>query len=97
MTYVVHAYDHTDSEAMTRRMTVRPDHLAGAQALREAGQYILGGALLDADGQMIGSLMVLDFETEADLEAWQAIEPYVQRGVWATVDIKPFRQANVQS
>ena len=96
MTYVVHAYDYTDPDALGRRMAARPDHLAGTLTLREAGQYILGGALLDADGQMIGSLMVLDFETEADLLAWQAAEPYIQRGVWEKIDIKLFRQANVQ-
>ncbi len=97
MTYVIHAYDHTDPDAFSRRMAVRPDHLAGAQALRQAGQYILGGALLNADGQMIGSMMLLDFETEADLLAWQAVEPYIQGGVWEIIDIKLFRQANVQS
>ena len=96
MTYVIHAYDYTDPEAINRRMAARPDHLAGAQILREAGQYILGGAMLNPDGQMIGSVMVLDFETETDLMAWQAREPYIQRGVWETIDIKPFRQAPVQ-
>ena len=96
MTYVVYAYDHTDPEALSRRMAARPDHLAGAQQLREAGQYILGGAMLNPDGQMIGSMMLLDFETEADLEAWQAREPYIQGGVWEKIDIKPFRQTHAQ-
>lgn len=96
MNYVVYACDHTDPEALNRRMAARTDHLAGVQLLREAGQYILGGAMLNPDGQMIGSMMLLDFETESDLLAWQAGEPYIQRGVWETIDIKPFRQANVQ-
>lgn len=95
MLYVIHAYDHTDPEALSRRMAARPDHLAGTQILRQAGQYVLGGALLNEEGQMIGSMMLLDFETEADLLAWQAVEPYILRGVWGKIDIKPFRQANV--
>jgi uncharacterized protein len=96
MRYVVHAYDHTDADALSRRMAARPDHLAGTLVLREAGQYILGGALLDADGQMIGSMMLLDFETLADLAAWRATEPYIQRGVWARIEINPFRQAHTE-
>ncbi len=95
MLYVVHAYDHTDVDALSRRMAVRPDHLDGVRTMKEFGQFILGGALLDPDGKMIGSMMLLDFATEADLNAWQANEPYIQRGIWDKIDIKPFRQANV--
>ncbi|MBO0936569.1 hypothetical protein J2I47_08445 [Fibrella sp. HMF5335] len=95
MQYLVHAYDHTDADALSRRMAVRADHLAGAARLKAGGQFILGGALLSPDGQMIGSVMLLDFETEAQLRDWQANEPYIQRGVWDKIDIKPFREAVV--
>lgn len=95
MQYLVHAYDHTDPDALSRRMAVRADHLAGAARLKAGGQFILGGALLNPEGQMIGSMMLLDFETEEQLQAWQAHEPYIQHGVWDKIDIKPFRQAAV--
>ncbi|MCY7360188.1 MAG: YciI family protein [Rudanella sp.] len=95
MLYVVHAYDGTDEAALDRRMAVRPTHLDGVKRLKERNHYVLGGALLNPDGQMIGSMMLLDFETDAQLQDWLLWEPYVQKKVWQTIDIKPFRQAQV--
>lgn len=95
MRYVIHAYDGTDEQALDRRMAVRPNHFGGITKLKELGHYVLGGALLGPEGQMIGSLMILDFETEEQLQDWLSWEPYVQGKVWEKIDIKPFRQANV--
>lgn len=95
MQYVVHAYDFTDEHGLARRMAVRGEHLAGARALKANGQFVLGGALLDPEGRMIGSMMLVDFATEADLHAWLAVEPYITELVWERVDIKPFRLADV--
>ncbi len=69
--YIVTGYDHTDEGALDRRMSVRPHHLDGAKALKESGNYVLGGALLNDEGKMIGSVMVLQFESEDGLEAWK--------------------------
>jgi uncharacterized protein len=93
MLYVVHAYDHTDAHALYRRMAARPSHFEGARRLNEAGHFVLGGALLDPDGRMIGSMILLDFADEAQLHDWLSWEPYVQQGIWERYDIKPFRQA----
>jgi len=95
MLYVVHAYDGTDEAALDRRMAVRPTHFEGARKLKELGHFVLGGALLNPDGQMIGSMMVLDFENEEQIQDWLSWEPYVQGKVWEKIDIKPFRQAQV--
>ena len=93
--YVIHAYDYTDPEALDRRMAARPTHFETARGLHESGNFVLGGALLDPDGKMIGSMMILDFEGEAALAQWQATEPYILGKVWEKVDIKPFRQAQI--
>jgi uncharacterized protein YciI len=93
--YLITAYDHTDTGALQRRMNVRPHHLDGAKELREKGHYIIGGAILDEEGKMIGSVMILQFETEGELEAWKQSEPYITQKIWESVDIKPFRVANV--
>ena len=77
MQYLVHAYDYTDPDALSRRMAVRADHLAGAARLKAGGQFILGGALLSPEGQMIGSMMLFDFETEEQLQAWQPVSTAV--------------------
>ena len=91
--YLVTGYDHTDAGALQRRMNVRPHHLDGSKALKESGNYILGGAILNDEGNMIGSVMVLQFETEEELEAWKQREIYITAGIWETVDVKPFRVA----
>ena len=93
--YLVTAYDHTDEGALPRRMDVRPHHLDGAKELKENGNFIIGGAMLNEEGKMIGSTMILQFETDEELEVWKQKEPYITRGIWETFDIKPFRVANV--
>ncbi|MFN8347225.1 MAG: YciI family protein [Spirosomataceae bacterium] len=95
MLYVVHAYDYTDSEALDRRMSVRGRHLEGAKVLKSNGNFIMGGALLDPDGKMIGSMMVVDFEEERQMNQWLQNDPYVTGKVWEKIDVKPFRQAAV--
>lgn len=95
MQYVLHAYDYTDEQALDRRMAVRPRHFEGARQLKAAGHFILGGALLDAAGKMIGSMMLLDFDSEEQLNDWLRAEVYVTGKVWERIDIKPFRQAEI--
>ena len=93
--YLVTAYDFTDTEALKRRMDVRPHHLDGARQLKLQGNFILGGAILDEQGRMVGSTMVMQFENDEALEAWKQNEPYITQGVWETVDVKPFKVADV--
>lgn len=95
MKYVIHAYDHTDADALARRMAARPDHFTYVRQLKEKGQFLLGGALLNPEGIMIGSMLVLDLETEAQLQEYMQSDPYIVQGVWEKVDVKPFRQADV--
>lgn len=94
--YLVTAYDYTDTEALQRRMSVRPHHLDAAKELRANGNYVLGGAILNEDGNMIGSVMIVQFETEEALEAWKQNEPYITQKIWESVDVKPFRVAEVK-
>ena len=95
MQYVIHAYDHTGPDAFDRRMAARSAHLAYAAQLKEKGQFLLGGALLDPDGKMMGSMLMLDMETEDQLNEYLKSDPYIVQGVWDKIDVKPFRQASV--
>ncbi len=95
MQYVVHAYDYTTADAFDRRMAVRPAHLAYVRELKAKGQFIFGGALLDPSGKMIGSMLLLDLETEEQLTDYLLSDPYIVEGVWEKVDAKPFRKADV--
>ncbi len=95
MLFVIHAYDYTDAQALERRMSVRAKHLEGAKILKSNGNFIMGGALLSPEGQMIGSMMVVDFENESQMNQWLQNDPYVTGQVWEKIDVKPFRKADV--
>ncbi len=95
MQYVIHAYDHTDADALDRRMAVRPAHLDYVRTLKASGQFLLGGALLDPNGRMIGSMLMLDLDTDEQLQLYLKTDPYIVQGVWETIDVKPFRPAIV--
>ncbi|WP_121249195.1 YciI family protein [Mucilaginibacter phyllosphaerae] len=93
--YLITGYDYTDEGALERRMNVRQHHLDGAKDLKESGNFVLGGAMLNDEGKMIGSTLILQFENEEALEAWKQGEPYITQKVWETVDVKPFKVAQI--
>ncbi|WP_337044981.1 YciI family protein [Emticicia sp. 17c] len=93
--YVIIARDGTDADAINRRMAARPRHLAGAKALKTNNNFVIGGAILDEAGQMAGSVMIVQFETEEQMKEWYANEPYINENVWESIEIKPFKVANV--
>ncbi len=93
--YVIIAYDGKDEEAPERRQQTRPLHIAGAKKLKERNEFITGGAILDDAGQMKGSVMIVQFETEDAFREWYAGEPYITQGVWKSIEVKPFRVAEV--
>ncbi|MCU0471142.1 MAG: YciI family protein [Arcicella sp.] len=93
--YLITAYDGTDENALERRMSVRPFHLEGVKKLKENGNFIIGGAMLNDEGKMIGSTMILQFEEPTQLQAWIDNEPYIQQGVWDKFEVKPFRVASI--
>lgn len=93
--YLIIATDGTDNSALDRRMSVRPHHFVKANELKAAGNFVIGGAILDGEGQMRGSMMVVQFDSERELRQWMDNEPYIQGNVWQHIDVKPFRVADV--
>jgi uncharacterized protein YciI len=93
MQFVVTAWDGTDADAPARRLEVRPSHLEGIRPLVQRGNILVGGAILDDAGTMIGSVLLTDFDTREDLDAWLSHDPYVTGGVWVTIDVRPYRVA----
>jgi uncharacterized protein YciI len=51
--------------------------------------------MLDDAGKMIGSTMVVQFESEEELKEWLGKEPYIKGGVWEKFEVRPFRVAGV--
>jgi uncharacterized protein YciI len=93
MLYLVIARDGQDADAPARRSAVRPEHLLGARALAESGALQVGGAMLDAQGNMIGSTMLIEAEDEAAVRAILERDVYHRAGVWHSVEIHPFKRA----
>ena len=93
--YLITAFDSTNESALDHRMNIRPYHLEGVKKMKEKGNFIIGGAILDDSGKMIGSSMILQFENPQELQNWMDSEPYIQKKVWEKFEVKPFRVANV--
>jgi len=91
--FVLIAKDGKGEGALDHRMEVRPFHLEMANKMKASGNLILGGAILDLDEKMRGSVMVVQFESEEGLKEWLSNEPYLQKGVWEQYEIHPFRVA----
>jgi len=91
MQFMIVAYDGTDKGALNRRLAVRDSHIAGAIELKNKGNLIAGGAILDDAGRMIGSTTYVDFESRAELDAWLERDPYVTGDVWRDITITPIR------
>jgi uncharacterized protein YciI len=84
MQFLIKAYD---SEGMLdKRMEVRPRNLEGMKALGK--QIICAGGLLDDEGRMKGSALVMDFPDRAALDEYLAKELYVVEGVWQKIDVE---------
>jgi uncharacterized protein YciI len=91
--YVIIAYDGTDAEALNRRMAARPAHLENTRQLKAEGHFIEGGAILNENGRMTGSVVIVTFASREDLDNWLNNDPYVTGKVWQKIEVKPFRCA----
>ena len=93
MQFMLTAFDGTDEGALERRMKVREDHLRMIGKLRKEGHFICGGAILDDNGKMIGSMIVYEYPDRASLDESLRDEVYFTGGIWKKVEVRPFRMA----
>ena len=96
MQFLLLAYDGTDTGALERRMNVREEHFRRISLLKKAGEFLFGGAILDEEGKMIGSMIVYDFPDMQSLEESLKDEPYLTGEVWKKTEIKPLRLAKIE-
>jgi hypothetical protein len=85
--------------ALAARLATRPAHLARLERLRDEGRLLLAGPFPAIDAPdpgpagFSGSLIVAEFPTLADAQAWADADPYLAAGVYARVVVRPFRRA----
>lgn len=87
MQFVVIGKDGADKKATERRMSVRQAHLELGDRMEQSGNRWYGAALLDDDGNMIGSMAVMDFPSRKELQDWLDSEPYATGGVWKSIEV----------
>lgn len=97
MQFLLIAYDGTDPGALERRMKSRPEHLEKIAVVKKAGQFLCGGAILNNEGAMIGSMILYEAENREALDRLLENEPYIYNKVWKKIEIRPFRMAKIES
>lgn len=90
MLFVVTAYDYTDPDAFNRRMALRPAHMANGEKMMRDGKFIFGGAILNDNNKMVGGVLVVDFNSREEVDAWLEVEPYVTEKVWEKIEVNRF-------
>jgi uncharacterized protein YciI len=96
MQFLLVAFDGTDAGAADRRMGARPEHLKNVAVLKKKGEFLFGGAILDENEKMIGSMIVYEFPDRKALDESLKNEPYIINGVWNRIEINPFRLAKIE-
>jgi hypothetical protein len=72
------------------RLSVREAHMAHVRGL-PPGFLKIAGPFLDEAGEMCGSLFIFEAEGKDAIDACLAKDPYVLAGLFASVDIRPWR------
>jgi uncharacterized protein YciI len=96
MWYAIISQDVEDS--LDKRQSARPAHLDRLHALRDDGRLLIAGPHPAIDNEepgssgFTGSLVVAEFDSLASAETWAAEDPYVAAGVYAKVNVKPFKK-----
>lgn len=80
------------------RQKIRPAHLARLEALQARGKLLLAGpfpaidALDPGPAGFSGSLIVAEFGSQVEAEAWLKADPYTEHGVFRHTVVRPFKQ-----
>lgn len=85
--FALHCLDKAN--ALDLRMANREAHLAYVGGFRD--QLKLAGPLLDADGNMAGSLIIVDMADIEAARAFSANDPYKKAGLFERVEITVFK------
>lgn len=97
MWYVIFGRDRPDS--LPARQAARPEHLQRLLRLRDEGRLLVAGPCPAIDAEdpgsagFSGSLIVARFASLAQARAWAEADPYVVAGVYAGLEVRPFRLA----
>ncbi|GGF82255.1 YciI family protein [Alteromonas lipolytica] len=96
MYYMICATDKPGT--LEQRMAARPAHLARLNALKDEGRLLIAGPFPAIDSEdpgsagFTGSLVVAEFNSLDDAQAWADADPYIDAGVYQDVLVKPYKK-----
>lgn len=96
MLYVIFSQDVKNS--LPLRAKARPAHIERLQTLKEQGRLILAGPCPAIDAEdpgeagFTGSMIVAEFDSLEDAQAWADADPYIEAGVYQSVIVKPYKR-----
>lgn len=96
MWYAIMSQDVENS--LELRAKARPAHVARLKALQDEGRLLIAGPHPSVDAEdpgpagFSGSLVVADFASLEDANAWADADPYISAGVYSDVVVKPFKK-----
>lgn len=88
---------HDGDNVLAQRLQARAQHLARLTALRDAGRLLVAGPCPAIDAEdpgpagFSGSIVIANFASLDEARAWADADPYVAAGVYARVDVRPFK------
>ncbi|NTH16586.1 hypothetical protein G6L99_31210 [Agrobacterium rhizogenes] len=92
MQFTIIARDDRATGTLDKRLAARERHMERVHAMKADGTIIDGGALLDDEGRMVGSVVLCEFPDKAALDTYMQSEIYFRDGVWKDIEILPFRR-----
>jgi uncharacterized protein len=96
MWYLIIGQDAPDS--LAKRLAARPAHLQRLQQLISEGRLLVAGPLPAIDSEdpgpagFTGSVIIAQFPNLEDAKQWAEQDPYIQTGVYQSVDVRPFKK-----
>jgi uncharacterized protein YciI len=96
MWYAIISEDVEDS--LEKRKSVRPKHIERLQAFADEGKLLTAGPHPAVDSEdpgdagFTGSLIIAEFESLAEAQAWADMDPYINAGVYKQVTVKPYKK-----
>ncbi len=96
MYYSIVGEDYPDS--LEKRLSVRSDHIERLKNLADSGRLMLAGPNPAIDSEdpgpngFSGSVVIAEFDSLTEAQAWADADPYVGAGVYQKVTVKPFKK-----
>jgi len=84
--------------SLALRKQTREAHLARLHDLQSQGRLLVAGPCPAIDSEapgeagFTGSLVIAEFDSLKEAQAWADVEPYLAAGVYAHVTVKPFKK-----